>query len=314
MPNLSVDILLGEDYHVNYKLGVLRSIEKGTSITFGPSGHRVKAAMVDRSKDFSRMRKSALHSKSHHHSKAKKHKQKVKFGTEGATIRAAHDYHVFPHSVKPILVEGNFAEEKDWVVERSLIANSDNAFFAIPNVIFNSSTPVVPIFKPRYIRKGEVIGTIADPQEFFDSPGSEERWASMQSLALKTASFVRAMIDQDPHCSAYSSRATSSGNTAQGNSQSLMRNHLTSGDPRQWVGPDYLPLLRDGTAYQCRVTPQASQRGGLGHDQTVHQSLRIQWAIRPPLHSSSHSHSHCGRTSACCHPTVRHFPYQKGGH
>lgn len=63
-------------------------------------------------------------------------------------------------------------------MEKSLLANSDDSFFAIPNVLFSAAFPVVPVMnptdKPQYICKGEAVGLITDPDKFLDTPKSAE--------------------------------------------------------------------------------------------------------------------------------------------
>ncbi|KZP21005.1 hypothetical protein FIBSPDRAFT_741276, partial [Athelia psychrophila] len=161
IPGMSVDILLGEDYQLCHEISVRRSVESGTRVEFGLLPHSVRAVPVTRTKDFEKMTK------------------RVKFSEERNTIRAATDLKIAPNSVATLKVEGYFSEDsgKDWLVEKSLLANDDDLFFAVPNVLFSSSNPMVPVMnpmdKPRYVRKGEAIGTIVDPAEFLDTPSSE---------------------------------------------------------------------------------------------------------------------------------------------
>ena len=75
-----------------------------------------------------------------------------------------------------LLVEGNFADEHEWLVEKILLSGSKDKFFAVPNSLISSSNPFVPIANtsdtPRYICKGEIVGEITDPAKFFDSQDS----------------------------------------------------------------------------------------------------------------------------------------------
>jgi hypothetical protein len=188
-------------------------VEAGTYIHVGRSGYSIKATAVSPTKDFSRLHSSAYlvasfqRGKIHRRNKERKRGAKRKFGELKTTVRASQDYRIFPHTIKSIQVEGSFSEEKDWVLEKSLLANTDNSFFAIPNVIFSSTNPFVPVLnpidKPRYVKKGEVIGVIADPQSYFDSPRSLEHLAKMQEAATKTAMFIQVLMERDPQCSAY---------------------------------------------------------------------------------------------------------------
>lgn len=53
VPHMSVPILLGKDYQLNYKLTVKRSVEKGTNLLYGDDKwYSVKAVSVDKTNDF----------------------------------------------------------------------------------------------------------------------------------------------------------------------------------------------------------------------------------------------------------------------
>jgi hypothetical protein len=44
---MSVPILLGEDFQLNYELGVTRNVEEGTKLRFGRTEHEVEATGVE---------------------------------------------------------------------------------------------------------------------------------------------------------------------------------------------------------------------------------------------------------------------------
>jgi len=109
--------------------------------------------------------------KLHCRGKAKCRKCKLKFGLDQALVRAAEDY----------------KDDREWLIEKNLLANVNDSFFAVPNVLILAKNPWVPITNPtdhpRYIRKGEVVGSIQDPQEFFDSPKTTEEWEQLAASA-----------------------------------------------------------------------------------------------------------------------------------
>lgn len=184
VPNMTVPILLGEDYQQSYELGVTRNIEDGMHIFFGRHDHQIRAAPVERMKDFDCLRQSVymvgqyVQHQSHWRNKGKRHRRKVKFGIEEKTVRVTADYRLKPHESKPIKVEGQLGEDREWLVQNNLLANVNDTFFAVPNVLNTAAHPWVPVANPtdhpQYIRKGEIIGTLADPATFFDSPRSQE--------------------------------------------------------------------------------------------------------------------------------------------
>ena len=98
VPNMTVPILLGEDYHLNYELTVAHKIDFRLVMNFTGVPYSVSARGVGCTKDFDRMRQSActvasfVKSKLHKRNKAKKSRQKKKFGFEQRTVRAAEDY------------------------------------------------------------------------------------------------------------------------------------------------------------------------------------------------------------------------------
>ena len=202
VPNMTVPILLGEDYQLNYELGVTRNVETGTKIRFANTDHEVSAAHMDRTPDFERMRQSSMlinkfvKAKQHRRAKAKRRRRKIKFGIEERTVRASEDYIVKPHQCRRIRVEGQFEEDKVWLVQKNLLANANDSYFAVPNTLISAHNPWVPIAnptdQPRYVHKGEVIGSLHDPDDFFETPDSAERadvlikHATAISLIIKT--------------------------------------------------------------------------------------------------------------------------------
>ena len=55
VPNMTVPILLGEDYQQSYEISVTQNVELGTHIGFGQHDHRIRAKPVERTKDFGRL-------------------------------------------------------------------------------------------------------------------------------------------------------------------------------------------------------------------------------------------------------------------
>jgi len=80
VPGMTVPILLGEDYQLNYEIGVTRNVEKGSRIHFGGTDYKVLAQRVNWMTDFDRMRQSAMlaghfiRSKLHQRARAKRHR------------------------------------------------------------------------------------------------------------------------------------------------------------------------------------------------------------------------------------------------
>jgi len=92
VPRMTVPILLGEDYQVNYEVSVRRNVETGMKINFAGTTHEISAMRVDRTLDFDRMRQSSLlvskfaRAKIHRRNKVRQLCQKIKFGVEEQTV------------------------------------------------------------------------------------------------------------------------------------------------------------------------------------------------------------------------------------
>lgn len=196
VPGMTIPILLGEDFQLTYEISVTRNVEEGTTISFGRTNYEAKARGVERTTDFACLRQSVMltrhfiKAKLHRRGKAKRRKRKLKFSIDQTLVRAAEDYKIRPHECKPIRLEGNFEEDKEWLIEKNLLANANDSFFAVLNVLISASNPWVPITNPtdhpRCTRKGEVIGSIKDPQEFFDLPAMDKEWEQLAASATPT--------------------------------------------------------------------------------------------------------------------------------
>ncbi|KZP18003.1 hypothetical protein FIBSPDRAFT_673684, partial [Athelia psychrophila] len=166
VPGISVDILLGEDYQMAHEVTVARDLEKGTQVSYRSCPYSIRATPI---------------------------------GQERKMIRAQADLKIAPNSVASLRVEEYFDNEREWLVEKSLLANSDDSFFAIPNMLFSASFPVVPVMnptdKPRFIRKGEAVGIITDPATYLDTPKSDEHREKMEAHMTSLASMVQAMME-----------------------------------------------------------------------------------------------------------------------
>ena len=105
-----------------------------------------------------------IRNKLHRRRKNKRQRQKAKFGLEEKVVRAKEDYRLRAHECKPIQVEGQLGEDRDWLITKNLLSGADNTCFAVPNTLISASNPWVPVCnpsdRPSYIRKGEVIGIL----------------------------------------------------------------------------------------------------------------------------------------------------------
>jgi len=125
----------------------------------------------------------------------------VKFSIQERVVRASEDYRLKHHESRPIRVEGQLDENREWLVQKNLSANANDTFFVVPNVLISAVHPWIPVANPmdhpRYIRKGEIISTLVDPAIFFDSPKSPEELKKFQDMAevIRTVIAIQTKTD-----------------------------------------------------------------------------------------------------------------------
>ena len=102
-------------------------------------------------------------------------------------------------------MEGQLDEDREWLVQKNLLANANDTFFAVPNVLISAVQPWIPVANPtdhpRYIRKGEIIGTLVNPADFFDSPKSSDELQKFRDAAEVIRTVIALQSDQEksPH-------------------------------------------------------------------------------------------------------------------
>jgi len=98
-------------------------------------------------------------------------------------------------------VEGQLEEDRDWLVTKTLLSGTDDLHFAVPNTLISVVNPWIPITnptnRPRYIRKGEVIGVLTDPADYFDHIKTMEDWQNHSKHADAIAAIIQLQIDAD---------------------------------------------------------------------------------------------------------------------
>ena len=81
--------------------------------------------------------------------------------------------------------------EKDWLLEKTVLANANDSLLPIPNVLVSSTFPQIPVMnpssRPLYLRKGELIGSLCDPELYLDHPKSGQHLEQMLTAASKTS-------------------------------------------------------------------------------------------------------------------------------
>jgi hypothetical protein len=144
---MTVPILLGEDFQINYELGVIRNVETGSKIIWRNLPYEVEAEGVEPypgqpqvhvlATGLSTHARSLSKAKEHRRAKARRRRKAMRAGAEAKLVRAAQDYRIRAHECKMVAVEGNFSSDKEWLVERNLLANAEDSFFSIPNTLIS---------------------------------------------------------------------------------------------------------------------------------------------------------------------------------
>ncbi|KAH9914540.1 uncharacterized protein B0H18DRAFT_848575, partial [Fomitopsis serialis] len=146
VPGMSSSLLLGEDFHVNYELGITRSLTEGSAIQVGDTGYSIPASSAVR-KDPDRYRERT---------------KKLR-----PTAIATQDVRISPHSCRPVPVQASFLERKSWFIEKTVLGQSDGSFLLTTPSIIDAEHVYVsvtnPTDRPIIVRKGESLGLLHDP-------------------------------------------------------------------------------------------------------------------------------------------------------
>ncbi|EJD35726.1 hypothetical protein AURDEDRAFT_36096, partial [Auricularia subglabra TFB-10046 SS5] len=124
VPNMSVPLLLGEDWQVNYELQILRNLAYGTRVGVGSSGHYFPA------------------SSNHRRARAARHRKKIR--TSNGELRAFKDTIVPPNTTVFVDISSTLPLERDWLVERNLVCVGDDVFLTVANCLISTATDMLP--------------------------------------------------------------------------------------------------------------------------------------------------------------------------
>ncbi|KZW02961.1 hypothetical protein EXIGLDRAFT_600972, partial [Exidia glandulosa HHB12029] len=173
VPEMTVEVLLGEDWHVNNELSVLRSLEKGTRVVVGNTGFTFDAISTQHRRD-----------------KANRHRRKRVYAN--GAIRAWEDVIIPAESSRTIPIAGDLQQNREWYVERALVPQHDGTFLTVPNTLLSLRTEDAgcaepgsiarrsqvsisnPTKVPRVVRAGTLLGYAKDPATFLDKPRTQE--------------------------------------------------------------------------------------------------------------------------------------------
>ncbi|EJD46090.1 hypothetical protein AURDEDRAFT_63672, partial [Auricularia subglabra TFB-10046 SS5] len=164
VPDMTVEVLLGEDFQLNHELSVLRDVERGTKIVVGQTGYSFDATSTigPLSRELTRDKASM-----------------------DGSIRVWEDTVILPETTTPIPVVGNLDLSKEWYFERNLIPLPGDEFLTVPNALIGGThaglfLPVAnPTKVPRIVRAGTLLGFAKDPQEHLNHARNDQEQMDM---------------------------------------------------------------------------------------------------------------------------------------
>jgi hypothetical protein len=165
---------------------------------------------VDRDYKVPRLARQSMMGQSFVKAKTGRRKQAQEFperrqnGELKRTVKLKKDYTIKPDLYQVVEVEcAAFADEPEgeWILGKTLLADSDDSFFPVPNTLMTSSTPMVPMANtsalPRRLRKGEIVGIVVSTDKFFDKPKGLDDLESLQKRTNATILTINALREED---------------------------------------------------------------------------------------------------------------------
>ncbi|KZV98063.1 hypothetical protein EXIGLDRAFT_607371, partial [Exidia glandulosa HHB12029] len=181
VPGMTVDVLLGEDWHLNHEIGLI---------------HFVRAYRVVNTKAASFVR-----AKSHRRAKANRHR--CKLALRSGALRAFKDVVIPAATTCNVTIAGDLRGKRDWYVERNLVPIKGDAFLTVPNTFISTDTkpstlPVTnPTSRPFVLKAGTLLAFAKDPAEYLDVPKTEDELRELQASAQVLAAMVQSLATRD---------------------------------------------------------------------------------------------------------------------
>jgi hypothetical protein len=126
-------------------------------------------------------------------------------------VLAAEDVLLAAGSVHNVKLVGPFAGRTDWLVEKLVISTEDASVVAAPMTWVNSDSPYIPIAnlstRPWYVRKGEVVGHLLDPEAYADVPKDDPDRQRYSASADAICTTIGTLHEQDLASATYEEKA-----------------------------------------------------------------------------------------------------------
>ncbi|TFY52449.1 hypothetical protein EVJ58_g10011 [Rhodofomes roseus] len=197
VPGMSTPLLLGEDFHVNYELGVSRSVLEGSAIQVGDTGYTIAAssAVKNERPKLKILTKAAeasfVKAKTHRRCKADRHRERLK--RERPSALAAQDVRIAPHSCARVPLRASFNVHESWFIEKTVLGQADGSFLLTTPTLIDQEHAFVsvtnPNDRPYIVREGDALGLLHPPSEFF-APSDPQLLAH----ALSVQSYIKESV------------------------------------------------------------------------------------------------------------------------
>ncbi|KAI0043229.1 hypothetical protein FA95DRAFT_1462938, partial [Auriscalpium vulgare] len=161
VPEMTVPLLLGEDFQLTYEFGVRRSVSAGSFLTVGDTGWSISA-------------RSTKPGPEHRRRKAYRRRQRQR--AVSPIARAEQDVHIAPFTNKLVPLSFSSDVETEWSLEKTVLAQPDGSFLITTPTLFSTERPTVsvsnPTARPQIVRRGDFLGRLS-PSSTFDTPSPE---------------------------------------------------------------------------------------------------------------------------------------------
>jgi hypothetical protein len=206
IPEMNVPVLLGEDFQVNYEVSVHRTAQ-GTHLTVQQPGElfRVQAYSSPPVEKGFRVQPGfppGVRDREAYLAGTRSQKEPPPNRQRDRFARAARDVRISPGHIARIPFYGATKGRSHWFVERITIQTKDGCFLAAPSSIVNSGSPTLDVANTspswKWIRKGDVLGILHDPDEYLDCDQGDERSEHLKAYANVVQKIARGSLgDQD---------------------------------------------------------------------------------------------------------------------
>ena len=171
---MKVPLLLGEDFQTAYELHVKQYSTGHCEVKVGESSRIIpmsSAYNINLGFEIHQayLSKSFVHARTSRRSRARDLKNMPK---DLQPVYITEDVQIEARRVKMVKVTGAIKERKDWLVERVIVGTDSTDILVAPFTWITSDNPLLPVAnlgtRPLYVRKGEIVGRLADPLTYLD--------------------------------------------------------------------------------------------------------------------------------------------------